>query len=207
MRKIFFGWFLMVLLFIGSFLFTNKVSAEDIVAPKFTPNVNREGDLKAAQEADQLNRCKGAAASSDCASKYSCDDLTTDSAGARKCNYDRCMATRDWEYCDCKYGPGGNGDSGIPLNTNFPFIGRCLKTNNGWDAALGAFPTVVQALSKMLIVIILIAWVIMIIMWGIQIAMWKPKEWKALIMKVVIWMLLLAAMWAILNFINPNFFR
>lgn len=84
----------MVLLFVGSFLFTNKVSAEDIVAPTFTPNIDREGDLKALQEYEQRKKCEGAAASSDCASKYSCDDLTTDSAGARKCNYDRCMATR-----------------------------------------------------------------------------------------------------------------
>ena len=155
----------------------------------------------------------------DCEKSYSCEELFQTTADARKCNYDRCKAKNplggapnDMNYvCNCKYGIGGGGGTiWIPLNTNFPFIGSCLKKtwgNGDDDAALTVLPTVVSALSKMLIVIILVIGVVMVIIGGIQWAMGKPKEGMEKIKKVGIWFALLGAMSAILALINPNFFK
>lgn len=87
---------------------------------------------------------------------------------------------------------------GIPLNTNFPFIGSCLvKEGSGGDptiAAASAFPTVISALSKMLVVVILAVGTIMIIIGGIQWSTGNATAGKEKIKKVAIGFLLLGAM-------------
>ena len=155
----------------------------------------------------------------DCEKSYSCEELFQTTADARKCNYDRCKAknplggaANDMNYvCNCKYGVDGKWWTiWIPLNTNFPFIGSCLEKSWGDgsdEAALSVLPTVINALSKMLIVIILVVGVIMVIIGGIQWAMGEPKKGQEMIKKVAIGFALLGAMSAILALINPNFFK
>ena len=75
-------------------------------------------------------------------------------------------------FCDCKC----NG--GIVLNTNVPFIGRCiaLGDNNIQDSGSSivtqttAFPILMKALTNILLSLILIASLIMLITGGIMIA-------------------------------------
>ncbi len=165
-----------------------------------------------------LENCKTNAFSAECSKAYSCEELFQTPGPARTCNYERCRLNNPIgdendmsNPCNCKYGAGwGWWTVWIPLNTNFPFIGNCLikKWGDGADdAALSVLPTVLGALSKMLIVIILVVGVIMVIIGGIQWTMGEPKKWQELIKKVAIGFALLGAMSAILALINPNFFK
>ncbi|MEI7477480.1 MAG: hypothetical protein WCJ81_02950 [bacterium] len=55
------------------------------------------------------------------------------------------------------------------MNTNLPFLGNCIeKSDAGGNAATNAFPTVMSAVSKMLVTVILLVSFIMIIIGGIQ---------------------------------------
>ena len=90
----------------------------------------------------------------------------------------------------------------IKLNTKFPIIWDCIKSKD----ATKAFPTMMWALAKIVVSLILVVCFILIIVAWIMRAMDKPKEWKALLIKVWITILLLWFSWVILRLINPNFF-
>jgi len=96
---------------------------------------------------------------------------------------------------------------GIKLNTNFPGIWKCIETSK--DAKTNptnAFPTMIWTLTRIIISFVLVGCFIMIIVGWIMRAWDKPKEWKDLITKVAITILLLWFSWVILRLINPNFF-
>lgn len=106
-------------------------------------------------------------------------------------------------------GEGGGWDDeckdGIKLNTDVPFIGKCIKK----DDADNAFPALIGGLSKMVVTAILIVSFLMIIVGGVMRTtggknVWKGKE---MIIKVAIWLAILGASGAILQLINPNFFK
>ena len=99
----------------------------------------------------------------------------------------------DWE---CKW---------IKLNTNFPIIGDCIWDDDGEDST-NVFPTMVWALTKLVVALILVVCFILVIYAGILWAMDKPKEAKDRLKRVAITVLLLWFSWAILRLINPNFF-
>ena len=90
----------------------------------------------------------------------------------------------------------------VKLNTCFPIIWNCIKSSD----ATGAFPTMMGALSKIIVSLILVVCFILVIVGWIMWAADKPKEWKDLIKKVAITILLLWFSWVILRLINPNFF-
>ena len=103
---------------------------------------------------------------------------------------------------------GGEKCEGIKLNTDFPLIWNCieLKGNNKINPT-EAFPTMVAALTKIVMSVILVVCLILIIVWGIMIASDnKIWQWKNLIKKVAIVILLLWFSSLILKLINPNFF-
>ena len=103
---------------------------------------------------------------------------------------------------------GGDECEGIKLNTDFPLIWNCieLKGNNKINPT-EAFPTMVAALTKIVMSVILVVCLILIIVWGIMIASDnKIWQWKNLIKKVAIVILLLWFSSLILKLINPNFF-
>lgn len=98
----------------------------------------------------------------------------------------------------------------VKLNTDFPIIWNCI-----WDTPkenpTNAFPTMIWAITKIIMSLILVVCFIMIIYAGIQWASdnpWTRKSWwaKWTIAKVAIVILLLWFSWVILRLINPNFF-
>lgn len=98
---------------------------------------------------------------------------------------------------------------GIKLNTNVPFIWNCISTNpqdKNSVTPTEAFPTFTQALIKIVMSVILVVCFILIIVSGIQYSMDKPKEAKALIVKVARVIGLLWLSGVILKLINPTFF-
>lgn len=99
-------------------------------------------------------------------------------------------------------------DAQVKLNTDVPFVGKCIPK---WDST-STFVLLMWGLSKLLMTIILIAWFFMIVLGWVFITMWwasqkMSSQWKALIMKVVIWIILIWASGIILNIVNPNFFK
>lgn len=100
----------------------------------------------------------------------------------------------------------------IELNTNFPFLGRCIsKDVTGQGTNVGnAFPYLMGVLIRVVMTIILVAGVLLIIAGGLM----MTAEWyagtaatgKGLIIKVVVGLLLLGTSAIVLNLINPNFF-
>ena len=95
----------------------------------------------------------------------------------------------------------------VKLNTCFPIIWNCIKSKD----ATNAFPTMMWALAKIIVSLILVVCFVCIIIAGIMRASdnpWSRKWWwaKWLIAKVAITILLLWFSWVILRLINPNFF-
>jgi len=101
---------------------------------------------------------------------------------------------------------------GVKLNTNVPFIGKCLEDEqySGQDPTVvtqeRAFPVLMGSLTQILVTVILIVSFVLIVVGGIMIATGNPKGGKDLLMKVVIGIALLGASGVILRLINPNFF-
>ena len=93
----------------------------------------------------------------------------------------------------------------IKLNTCFPIIWNCIWDDEGEDAT-NAFPTMMWALSKIIVSLILVVCFILIIYAGILWAMDKPDKAKPLLKNIAITVLLLWFSWVILRLINPNFF-
>lgn len=94
----------------------------------------------------------------------------------------------------------------IKLNTNVPFIWNCISTKGDDVGPTEVFPTFTQALIKIVMSVILVVCFILIIVSGIQYSMDKPKEAKALIVKVARVIGLLWLSGVILKLINPTFF-
>jgi len=103
---------------------------------------------------------------------------------------------------------------GIELNTNVPFIGKCIEDGSVENlspdetkvTSSTAFPVLMWSLTKILVTIILIVSFVLIIIGGIMIATGDPGWGKKMIMKVVVGIALLGASGVILRLINPNFF-
>jgi len=96
----------------------------------------------------------------------------------------------------------------IELNTRVPFIGKCIEDPKykGGMSAERAFPTLMWALTQILVTVILIVSFVLILIGGIMIATGNPSGGRKMIMKVVVGLALLWASGVILRLINPNFF-
>jgi TRAP-type C4-dicarboxylate transport system permease small subunit len=98
----------------------------------------------------------------------------------------------------------------IPLNTNIPFLGNCIGKSDGSTsntAALTAFPTIIQAVSRMLVTVILLFGFIMIIVGWVKWASWDAKSGMEMIKKVWYGIAALGLIGVILRFVDPNFFK
>ncbi len=111
------------------------------------------------------------------------------------------------ETCNC----------GVKLNTNIPFIGRCIMYENSnaswqsWDVttvnALNAFPILMGSLIKLLMSVIMVVCFGSLIVWGFMMTI--PDQYdtgKWIVMKVIRTIVALWSLWTILYLINPNFF-
>ena len=96
---------------------------------------------------------------------------------------------------------------GIELNTDVPFIGRCIAKSDTSKSV----PLVVWGLGKILMSLILVGCFIALIVAGVIIAggetLWGPKKWMSIIRSVVMALALLGSLGIILRLINPNFFK
>lgn len=113
------------------------------------------------------------------------------------------------------YASASNECKGIKLNTNMPFIGNCIVTDEKWakDAItpVNAFPVLIWSLMNLVMTIILIMSLLMIVWsWVLMTMGWadasKYTSWVNLLKRVATGMALLGASWVILKVINPNFF-
>ena len=93
----------------------------------------------------------------------------------------------------------------IKLNTNFPIIWNCIWGKGKTDSTT-AFPTMIWALTKIVMSLVLVACFILIIYAGILWSADKPKEAKERLRRVAVTILLLWFSGVILRLINPNFF-
>lgn len=107
---------------------------------------------------------------------------------------------------------------GIKLNTNVPFVGKCIRlgtdpssTDTTVVTEVTAFPVLMWALTKIMTTFILLICFGGILVGGVMVASsgWetaRASEGKKLIGKIVMAMALLWASGIILHLINPNFF-
>lgn len=94
----------------------------------------------------------------------------------------------------------------IKLNTCFPIIWDCIKTWEWNTDATMAFPTMIWALTKIAMALVLIVCFIFVIIAWIKRASDDPKWARDILKKVAVTVLLLWFSWVILRLINPNFF-
>lgn len=117
------------------------------------------------------------------------------------------------EKCDIK-----KCNCGVKLNTNIPFIGRCIMYGNtnavglSWETttvnSVSAFPILMGAMIRLLMGVILVVCFGTIIVGGFMMTIpWQYDKGKWLVMKVVWTIVALWSLWLILYLINPNFFR
>ena len=102
-------------------------------------------------------------------------------------------------------------ENGIKLNTCFPIIGNCIDTWGDKTKPTEAFPTMIWALTKIIIALVfVVCFILIIVAWIMWAWAWedasKKTKAKKLIIKVWITVLLLWFSWVILRLINPNFF-
>jgi len=97
-----------------------------------------------------------------------CDDVYK--ACKKAANRVICMneCVGDSDYCNCKC------DDGIVLNTNVPFIGRCISVDVAHDSGeseqLNAFPRLMQGLTRIFLSAILLLSFVLVIVGGVMIA-------------------------------------
>lgn len=99
--------------------------------------------------------------------------------------------------CECK--PSDDNCCGVPLYTNVPFVGRCIQYGPRDGVAPGpnditpvnAFPVLLQAMSKILLSVILIMCFGAIVVAGVMISSGNDEQGKSLITHVVVAMALL----------------
>lgn len=112
-------------------------------------------------------------------------------------------AGNDTKFCDCKC------DWGIVLNTDFPFIGRCIS--KWWELGDGSssISAIAQAFTNIFMTLIITWGFAMVIRWWVLMSMGGKdfEKWRTYIMNVVIAFAALGSLGIILRLINPNFFK
>ncbi|MFA7284440.1 MAG: hypothetical protein WC004_01290, partial [Candidatus Absconditabacterales bacterium] len=109
----------------------------------------------------------------------------------KQAEYNRCKQVNTEKDCLCIL----NG--GIKLNTNFPFIGRCIEKSSDGKAIAG----IAGVFTNILMTLIITIGFGMVIRGGVQFAMNKPAEGKKTIMNVVIAFAALGSLGIILRLI------
>lgn len=112
----------------------------------------------------------------------------------QKCLSQQLMSAQD---CLCVF----NG--GIKLNTDFPFVGRCIeKSSDG-----GVITGIAWAFTNIFLTLIITVAFGMVIRAGVQFAMNNPAGGRKTIINVIIAFAALGSLGIILRLINPNFFK
>ncbi len=131
------------------------------------------------------------------------NDYAADQKAAAKTKKEECKKSCKWDtkFCDCKC------NWWIVLNTDFPFIGRCIS--KWWNTADGnsSISAIAQAFTNIFMTLIITWGFAMVIRWWVQIAMGQNKDGMKKIQNVVIAFAALGSLGIILRLINPNFFK
>lgn len=128
------------------------------------------------------------------------------------------VSTVQWDIVLCEKCDMDKCNCGVKLNTNVPFIGRCImyeNTNDIWANGdetttvnpINAFPVLMGALVKILMSVIMIICFASLIIGGFM--MTVPDQyntWKWIVKKVIWTIVWLWSLWTLLYLINPNFF-
>lgn len=115
--------------------------------------------------------------------------------------YNTCVQNNSEVSCSCKL------KWWILLNTDFPFIGRCIdKAGNGGDGK-SSLIGISSALTNIFMTLILTWGFAMIIRGWAQIAMGNMKDGRQKIINVIIAFAALGSLGILLRLINPNFFK
>jgi hypothetical protein len=152
----------------------------------------------------------------DDACKNATEECKGDCADKEKACKDRKDRERDTQLKKCCELVDGQKCCGIKLNTDVPFIGRCIEiraTNNTGQSGsvttvnqYTVFPRLMRALTNIVLTLIMVGSLIMLIISGVMIASGQAAEGKTMIKRVVISLVLLGASGIILRLINPFFF-
>lgn len=102
----------------------------------------------------------------------------------------------------------------IILNTNVPFVWRCIKKefdeSSGDTNASNVFPKLMAYMIRIMMTVLVVWWFLWILVWGFMIAsngaFGSKQTGVKLILGVIAGLILLWASGIILNLINPNFF-
>lgn len=138
------------------------------------------------------------------------DGTSQPAQSADDCSH--CQANQVDCLCKCR--------GWIVLNTDIPFVGRCIQKDGSADVKVGeaqqvnsgnAFARLMSGLMRIVLAAVVIVWFIGILIWGLMIASHgasgKMSEGKDLIVKIVAGLALVWLSGMILNLINPNFFK
>lgn len=115
----------------------------------------------------------------------------------------KAQETKTW-WGECK---------GIKLNTDFPFIGRCigLSASDQGVNQTNAFAYMIKAIMKFIITVIMVTSVLMIVAAGVLmttagVEKSNYSKWLEMIKNVARALAMLWASWVLLKLVNPNFF-
>lgn len=145
-------------------------------------------------------------------------DCKTNSCGTGAQYIEKRVSTDQWDVVMCEKCDMDKCNCWVKLNTNVPFIGRCIMYENtndiwaNWDETttvnpLNAFPVLMWALVKILMsVIMVICFASLIIWWFMMTVPDQYDTWKWIIKKVIWTIVWLWSLWTILYLVNPNFF-
>jgi len=177
-----FGWFLAILL-VFSYWY---VHADDCVCPENDPGCKQCNYPWATKPSDNWEWCW------EVPEWFICCDWEYKVSAEIGCEGVVVKWCKDW-CC------------GIKLNTDFPIIWNCIGDSEN-ENETNAFPTMIWAITKIVMSLVFVVCFIMIIYAWILWAADKPKDAKDWLKRVAITILLLWFSWAILRLINPNFF-
>lgn len=133
-----------------------------------------------------------------CVNNYNADQADQLQACLAKCK-DKDGKTSESCVCKCNWG--------IVLNTDFPFIGRCIDKSGNDKDGKSSLIGISSAFTNIMMTLILTAWFAMVIRGWVQIAMGQVKEGRQKIVNVVIAFAGLGSLGILLRLINPNFFK
>lgn len=100
---------------------------------------------------------------------------------------------------------------GIKLNTDVPFVGRCINQiasldGNTQASTATAFPRLMRAFANIVMTLILVGSIILLVVSGVMWTSGDPEQGKRMIRRVIFSLVLLGASGIILRLINPVFF-
>ncbi|USN57462.1 MAG: hypothetical protein H6766_03335 [Candidatus Peribacteria bacterium] len=99
----------------------------------------------------------------------------------------------------------------MKLNTDVPFVGRCINQLDGLEGntqagTATAFPRLMRALANIVMTLILVGSIVLLVVSGVMWTSGDAEQGKKMMRRVILSLVLLGASGIILRLINPVFF-